>query len=161
MSAVLTKDVHRGLHSIFASLISPALKRVRLVLECASSKPLSKQDMDWRDTTTDTDHAQYADLHAALAHPTFCSLHRVTVVLYNGRSRGVMSAEDQALEFSDFLRALLAPWCMRGIVSLACVIHDYVNKCLYAVVDEGKGLRSIKRSGGDYDWENPMAELEL
>ena len=148
------EHAQRGLYSILATLTSPALQRVRLLLGFPHSMPLFRRDMD---TTT-----QHADLHAALARPIFSSLHSVTVVLYNvNREAMSVSAEDLVLGPLDFLRALFAPWCARSIVSLACALHDDVDKRLNAVVDEGKGIRSIKRSGWRFDRDRLFVDLGL
>ena len=157
MDTTSTEDIQRGFHTILASLTSPALEHVRLELQCFAVTTLSTQDMDSRDTTTDAYHAQYADLHADLIRPTFSSLHCVTVVLFPLHREELMSAKYVALKWLDFLRALFAPWCVRGIVSLACVIRDSAKKSLDAVVDEGKGLRSFKRS----DWNHKKAVADL
>ena len=148
-----TKDVQQVVYSILATLTSPALERVRILLSFSSSMPLFRRDVD---------STMLADLHAALARPIFSSLHRMTVVLYNRESMSV-SVEALVLGPLDFLRALFAPWCVRGIVSLACALHDDFDKRLNAVVDdsEGKGVRSIKRSGWSFDREKLFADLGL
>ena len=69
--------------------------------------------------------------------------------------------EDLVLGPLDFLRVLFEPWCVRGIVSLACALHDDFDKRLNAVVDEGKGVRSIKRSGWRIDRDKLFADLGL
>ena len=152
-----TKDIQRGFHNILASLRSPVLEHVCLLLRFPSSMPLFRRDID---AATVADPAQYTDLHAILARPIFSSLHRVTIVLHNDDEESI-SMEDLVLEPLDFLRALFAPWCVRGIVSLACAIHDNVDKRLNAVMDEGKGLRSIKWSGWNFDREKLFADLGL
>ena len=161
MSPVSTQDVQRGFHSILASFTSPALEHVHLELRSLSSMAPSTQDMDSTDASTDAYRAQYAGLHTVLSRPIFSSLARVTVVWYNGRNRGVMSAKDVALKHLDVLRALFAPWRVRGIVSLACAIYNAVDKCLDAVVDEGKGLRSFKTPGMHFNRQKLFAALGL
>ena len=153
------EHAQRGLYSILATLTSPALQRVRLLLGFPHSMPLFRPAMD---TTTLADRAQHADLHAALARPIFSSLHSVTVVLYNVNRKSMsVSVEDLVLGPLDFLRALFAPWCARSIVSLACALHDDFDKHLNAVVDEGKGVRSIKRSGWSFDRDRLFVDLGL
>ena len=155
-----TKDIERASHSILAPLTSPALEHVRLELKLYyGARLLSTQDMHLRDATTDTYRAQYADLHTVLARPIFSSLHCVTVALNAFYEEDSVPAKDVALEYLDFLRALFAPWCVRCIISLACVITDSPKRCVDAVVDEGKGLRFIKRSG--YAHIKPLADLGL
>ena len=125
MISMVTEDVQQRFHSILAFLTRLALDYMRLALRFLSHITLSTQDTDPRDATTDADHAQYADLHAALARPTFSSLHRVTLVVYCPGPQTLMSAKDMALKRLDFLRVLLAPWCVpvRGIVSLTCIVQ--------------------------------------
>ena len=142
--SISTEGAQRAFHNILVTLTSPALEHVRLELWGRFATRPSMQDMGSRDATTDAYRAQYADLHAVLARPTFSSLHRVTVVLFFPPGDGLVSAKDLAIESLDFLRALFAPWYVRGIVSLACVVNEYTKLRLDAVVDEGKGLRPIK-----------------
>ena len=96
--------------------------------------------MDSRDATTDAYRAQYADLHTVLARPIFSSLHCVTVALNAFYREDSVPAKDVALEYLDFLRALFAPWCVRGIVSLACVASDRNDLVDAIAVDKGEGL---------------------
>ena len=114
-------------------------------------------DMYPRDATTDAYRAQYANLHAVLARPIFSSLHRVTVVLYTPLQEELMSAKDVALGHLDFLRALFAPWCVRGIVSFACAVLDRTDHGVVTVVDEGKGLHWHKQPGSDGEWQKLFA----
>ena len=156
-SSVSTKDVQRELYSALASLASPALERMRLLLQFPLYMPLSGQVID---TTTLADRAQYADLHAVLARPIFSSLHRVTVVLYTAGEKESKSPNNPALEFLVSLRALFAPWCVRGIVNFVCAARP-LSQPLDVVVDKGEGLRSIKWSGSERGWEQLLADLGL
>ena len=137
--AMSKKDVLRRFHSIMASLTSPALEHVRLELWAIYSISLSMQDMDSREATTDAYRAQYADLHAVLARPTFSSLHRVMVVLYDAHGKRLVPAKDVVLKWLDFLRALFAPWCVRGITNLACIARVWASNCVDAIAaDKGE-----------------------
>ena len=150
-----TGDIQRAFHSILASLTTPALEHVRLELQPGSLITPSTQDMDSRDATTD---AQYADLHAVLARPIFSSLHRLTVVLYAPHREGlpVMSAKNVALKHLHFLRALFAPWCMRGIANLACVAGGS-DRCVDAIaVDKGEVPCFFDPRGRRYDLDTAL-----
>ena len=140
-ASILTEEVQQAFHNILASLTRPAHQHVRLELRGSIATTLSTQDMDSRDATTDAYRAQYADLHAVLARPIFSSLHRVMVVLYTPQRGKLMSAKDMALGHLDFLRALFAPWCVRGIVSLACVAGNWGTRAnLPSSIASGKTL---------------------
>ena len=145
-----TKDLQWEFHSILASLTSPVLEHVRLELHFSAATPLT-QDMDSRDATTVADGAQDTDLHAVLARPIFSSLHRVTVVLcLRGRKR-LVSTKDVPLKHLDFLRALFAPWYVRGIANLACAICSSGLSFSWEVaVDKGEGPRYIDLRGRGY-----------
>lgn len=67
----------------------------------------------------------------------------MTVVLYKDNTEGLMSAKDVTLEHLDFLRALFAPWCVRGIVNLACAARGWRDPVDAIVVDKGEGSRCI------------------
>ena len=138
-----TKDVQRVFHNILASLTSPVLEHVHLELQLTFGMTLPAQDMDARDTITDAYRAQYADLHAVLARPTFSSLHRVTVVLCSDHGEGSMSAKPVTLGHLDFLRALFAPWCVRGIVNLASTVRRLGGFVDTIAVDKGEGPHLI------------------
>ena len=145
------ETVQQESHTILTSLtLSPALEHVRLVLQCFTATTPSTQDMESRDATTVADRAQYADLHAVLAHPIFSSLHRVTVVLSSIFQEGLVPAKDVALKRLDFLRALFAPWCVHGIANLACAISTNSRSWEVAVA-KGKATRYIDLRGRDYD----------
>ena len=137
--SISTEDVQRAFHNILASLSGPVLEHVRLEFQCFTAATLSTQDMDSRDATTDTYRAQYADLHAVLARPTFSSLCRVTIVLCSDHRQGSMSAKPVMLGHLDFLRALFAPWCVRGITNLACIARVWASNCVDAIAaDKGE-----------------------
>ena len=129
------KDLQQKLHNILASLTSLALEHIRLILD------LPRLYLEKMNTVTD--RAQYADLHAVLARPIFASLHRVTVVLHDSRVKTSIPADHLALELLGFLHALFAPWCVRGIVSLACTIRRS-NMFTHALVYDLKGLHWLK-----------------
>ena len=150
-----TEEIQQRLHNIFASLTSPVLERVRLQFSSFLSSPLYTRDTDSRDATTLADPAQYADFHTVLARPIFSSLHRVTVELYDDRrQQKMMSAKDMPHKRLGFLRALLAPWYVRGIVSLACVLRSSPQS-FDAVVDGGKGLRWLEL----LNWEDYLKNI--
>ena len=149
-----TEDIQRAFHNIFASLTSPALEHVRLKLKLSSGTTLPTQDMDSRDAATDAYRAQYADLHAVLARPIFSSLRRVTVVLNTFYGEDLVSAKDVAL--LDFLRALFAPWCVRGIVNLACATRGWHNFVDAIAVDKGKGPRYIDLRDRRYNLDTAL-----
>ena len=138
-----TEDIQRAFHNILVSLRSPALENVHLELQFFSSMAPSTQNMDSRDATTGAYRAQYADLHAVLARPTFSSLHRVTVVLCSDHGEGSMSAKPVTLGHLDFLRALFAPWCVRGIVNLASTVRRLGGFVDTIAVDKGEGPHLI------------------
>ena len=140
---ISTEDVQRSFHNILVSLTSPALEHVRLELRGSIATTPSMQDMDSRDATTDADRAQYADLHAVLARPIFSSLRRVTLVLEAFYGEKMVSAKDMELEHSDFLRALFAPWCVRGIVNLASTVTGLSGFVDTIAVDKGEGPHLI------------------
>ena len=155
-----TKDVQRGFHNILAFSTSPALEHVRLELRYSSSMTLSMQDMDSGDATTDVYRAQYADLHAVLARPTFSSLSRVTIAPYAPHREGLVSAKDQALKLIDFLRTLFAPWCVRRIVNLVCSVRCLSGSDGVVVVDKGEGPRCVEQwvSSWGHDWEKYLTD---
>ena len=156
-----TEDVRRRLHSILVSPTSPALEHMRLVLWSRSYIILSGQDIYSRDATTHADREQDTDMHATLARLIFASLDCVTVVLYGADREGSAAEKDVALKLLGFLRMLFAPWCVRGIVSLACVARAS-TRSLDVVVDKGEGPPSIKESGWDYgSLKELLADLGL
>ena len=149
---VSVKDVQQKLHHILASLTSLALEHIRLVLDLP--------DLYLGKTNMVTDRTQYAGLHAVLARPIFSSLHRVTVVLYGDNLNKSISAENLAIKLLVFLHALFAPWCVRGIVSLACTVQDS-DTFIDAVVYDRKGVRWLKLLDTNDNWESPFAALGL
>ena len=151
---ISTEDVQRAFHSILASLTSPALEHVRLELRGSIATTLPIQDMDPIDATTDAYRAQYSNLHAVLARPIFSSLRRVTVVLNTFYGEDLVSAKDVAL--LDFLRALFAPWCVRGIVNLACATRGWHNFVDAIAVDKGKGPRYIDLRDRRYNLDTAL-----
>ena len=156
-----TEDVRRRLHSILVSPTSPALEHMRLVLWSRSYIILSGQDIYSRDATTHADREQDTDMHATLARLIFASLDCVTVVLYGADREGSAAEKDVALKLLGFLRMLFAPWCVRGIVSLACVARAS-TRSLDVVVDKGEGPPSIRQSVWDYgSLEELLADLGL
>ena len=155
---ISTEDVQRAFHSILASLTSPALEHVRLELRGSIATTLPIQDMDPIDATTDAYRAQYSNLHAVLARPIFSSLRRVTVVLSPTIYR---DAKDVALKWLDFLRALFAPWCVRGIVNLACVADSISGFVDTIAADKGEGPHFIELRDRGYDLEAALQFVGL
>ena len=143
-------DIQRAFHSILASLTSPALEHMCLTFWTSHFPTLSMQDMDSRDATTDAYRAQYADLHTVLACPSFSSLRRVTVVLDACYREELVSAKHRELKWLDFLRALFAPWYVRGIANLACVTRTK-DQSWHVAVDKGEGPRRIDLQDPPYD----------
>ena len=145
-----TKDVQLVFHSILASLTTPVLENMPLELHVHSfTRTSSTQDMDSRDASTVADCSQYADLHAVLARFIF-SLHRVTIVLFDFNPAQLMSAKDVTLKWLDLLRALFAPWCVRGIANLACFASSPWGGIVAIAVDKGEGPRYIDLRGRLY-----------
>ena len=137
---VSSEDLRQELRSILVSLTSPALESIRLVFEVGSIVASSGQDASFDNTTN---CAQYADLHDVLARPAFSCLRRIQVVLCACQWKHRMRVKDLALNSLIFPHALLAPWCMRGVVNLACIIRA-PGEPVIIVLDKWEGPRCLE-----------------
>ncbi|EPT02503.1 hypothetical protein FOMPIDRAFT_1047858 [Fomitopsis schrenkii] len=107
--------IKRELHSKLSYLASPTLEAVCLSL----GLKLPEDETQLQYLISGSDRAGYHRLHVVLTRTVFDRLARVTVILdCRTRSSDVGRTKGTVSGVLVFLRALFAPWLLRGIVTL-------------------------------------------